>query len=191
MVITDVFPSKLRQIPDHQEVYLKGDGLASIIFDVLERVTGFDTDEEAFKYHLEDVADGGDGIRVWGIDRVTMAKLPYGSSLELSIPLPDNHISIGSAYTLFATTYSQKNNVPAAGNAVPDFTAVIMILVRLAQQNTDILITINVPHVKGQYEPHEINLEDGRTGAMINDAQKIRDQIIATFQIRDWDLFGR
>ena len=79
-----IFYSKLRQIPDHQEVYLKRDGLASIVFDVLERVTGFDTDEEAFKYHLEDVADGDDDIRVWGIDRVTMAKVPYGTSSELS-----------------------------------------------------------------------------------------------------------
>ena len=92
---------------------------------------------------------------------------------------------------MFATTYAQKDNLPATGSKVPDFTAVIMIIVRLAQQNTDILITINVPHVKGEYDPREINLEDGRTGAMINDAQKIRDQIIATFQIKDWGLFGR
>ena len=85
--------------------------------------------------------------------------------------MADNHISIGSAYTLFATTYSQKNNVPTAGDAVPDFTAVIMILVRLAQQNTDILITVNVPHAKGQYDPRDISREEGRTGPMIYDAQ--------------------
>ena len=67
--------SNIRQIPDHQEVYLERDGSTSVVFDILERVTGFDTDEEAFKYHLEDVANGEDGIRVWGIDRVVLPKL--------------------------------------------------------------------------------------------------------------------
>ena len=92
---------------------------------------------------------------------------------------------------MFATTHCQQKSTPVTGDTVPDFTAVIMILVRLAQQNSDILITINIPHVKGEYETRDINLEDGRTGAMINDGQKIRDQIIATFQIKSWDLFGR
>ena len=92
---------------------------------------------------------------------------------------------------MFATTHPDGRNPSADGKATTDFTAVIMILIRLAQESTDLMITINIPHVQGQYEPHEISMEDGRTGGLINEGQKIRDQVISSFQIKDWGLFGR
>ena len=68
--------SNIRQIPDHQEVYLNEDGYANIVCEITERVTGFTTDAEALHYHLEDIADGNDGIRVWSEESVTIPKLP-------------------------------------------------------------------------------------------------------------------
>jgi hypothetical protein len=48
---TDV--STLRQVPDHQEVFVQNQGLVSIMFDIMERVTG--SDQDAMKIHLNDV----------------------------------------------------------------------------------------------------------------------------------------
>ena len=67
--------SKLRQVPDNQEVYIKETGLTSIIFDITERVDESDV-VEAIKYHLEDVAEKGNLIKVWANSVVNMAKFP-------------------------------------------------------------------------------------------------------------------
>ena len=67
--------SKLRQVPDNQEVYVKETGLTSIIFDITERVDESDV-VEAIKYHLEDVAEKGNIIKVWANSVVNMAKFP-------------------------------------------------------------------------------------------------------------------
>lgn len=56
--------SDLRQIPDHQEVYLDKEGFTSITFDILERVDSVANDEEALKYHLEDITDSDGQFQV-------------------------------------------------------------------------------------------------------------------------------
>ena len=63
-------------MPDNQEVYLDRNGNTSVVFDVLERVTEFDTDEAAANFHLEDYVENGDDIRVWSRSPVRFGKIP-------------------------------------------------------------------------------------------------------------------
>ena len=72
-----LFPSIIRQVPDNQEVYLDANGLTSIIFDITERVAHLATDEDALKYHFEDIVETGEGVRIWDSTTATFAKLPY------------------------------------------------------------------------------------------------------------------
>lgn len=61
--------SSLRQIPDHQEVYIDSDGYSSIVVDILEYVAK-DTDEDALQYHFHDLVDGtGDSTNVIAQER--------------------------------------------------------------------------------------------------------------------------
>lgn len=46
----------------------------------------------------------------------------------------------------------------------PDFTALILTLLRLEKEQTDVLITINVRHIKGEYDEDEVDLELGKQG---------------------------
>lgn len=92
------------------------------------------------------------------------------------------------AYTLIATQ-SPKADQSSAGSA-PDFTAIILTLVRLEKQSTDIVITINVPHIKGEYSEDEIDLELGKQGVLIGDAVEYAGRIWDTFKVKDWNLFG-
>ena len=62
-------------------------------------------------------------------------------------------------------------------------------MVRLEQQNTDILITINVPHVAGQYNPAEVDPGSGKHGRLLETAIQSRQKTMETFEIKDWDLF--
>lgn len=93
------------------------------------------------------------------------------------------------AYTLIATQTPNTSH-SSDQNSAPDFTALTMTLLRLEEQDTDILITINVPHIRGEYDAEEVDLELGKQGKLIGDAVEIAARIWETFVIKDWGLFG-
>lgn len=66
----------------------------------------------------------------------------------------------------------------------------MLTLVRLEKESTDILITINVPHIKGEYTAEEIDLQLGRQGKLIEGAVDYAGRIWESFKIKDWGLFG-
>jgi hypothetical protein len=169
--------STIRQVPDHQEVYLDKDGFTSIIFDITERVgvagSSAATDGAAMTTHLEDIVDSDtDTVKVWSISDTSYSLLPEGTP----------------AYTLIATQTPPPN--PDSRNHAPDFTAIVLNLIRLERESTDILITINVPHIKGQYTEEEVDLQLGKQGKLIEDAVEFTARIWETFKIKDWGLFN-
>ncbi|THY25812.1 ran-interacting Mog1 protein [Aureobasidium pullulans] len=162
--------SQIRQVPDNQEVYLDKDGLTSIVFDILERVDKPDLD--ALKYHLEDIVeDDVDATKLWTSNSAVFSKLPPQTS----------------AYTLFAT-HKPSAEAVSRGKA-PDFTGILLTLIRLESQQTDLVISVNVPHVGGDYNKDEVNPSAGKQGPMLDAATSFRDRILQTFEIKDWDLF--
>jgi hypothetical protein len=90
------------------------------------------------------------------------------------------------AYTLIATQTPKSAN--ERGGA-PDFTALILTLLRIEKLSTDILITVNVPHIKGEYDEEEVDLALGKQGELIGDAVEYAAKIWETFKIKDWKLF--
>jgi hypothetical protein len=98
------------------------------------------------------------------------------------------HISVDTpAYTLVATQTPEPD--PKARDLAPDFTAIVLNLIRLEKESTDVLITINVPHIKGEYTEEEVNLELGKQGKLINNAVEHAARIWESFKIKDWSLF--
>jgi len=166
--------STIRQVPDHQEVYLDKDGFTSIIFDITERVgvagTGPAVDGAALTTHLEDIVDSDvDTVKVWNTSNTQFSRLPEGTP----------------AYTLIAT----QTPPPSPTSKAPDFTAIVLTLIRLEKEKTDILITINVPHIKGEYTEEEVDMEVGKQGKLIENAVEFAAKIWETFKIKDWNLF--
>ncbi|KAI0127972.1 hypothetical protein BJ170DRAFT_397191 [Xylariales sp. AK1849] len=166
--------SKLRQVPDNQEVYIDKDGFTSIIFDITERVgskgSGPEIDGRAMTVHMEElVGEDIDRVKVWNTTPTLFSRL------DEDIP----------AYTLIATQAPK----PSERSTAPDFTAIILTLVRLERESTDILITINVPHIKGEYDEEEVDLELGRQGQLIGDAVDYAAKIWETFKVKDWGIF--
>lgn len=171
--------STIRQVPDNQEVYLDKDGFTSIIFDITERVgkpgSGDVTDGEALTTHLEEIVNSdSDTLKVWSTTRTRFSKLPQ-------------HIP---AYTLIATQIPVPVSDKNVESSAPDFTAIVLNLIRLEQESTDILITINVPHIKGEYSEEDVDLELGKQGKLIEDAVEFSARIWETFKIKDWHLFN-
>jgi len=90
------------------------------------------------------------------------------------------------AYTLIAT----QTPPPEPNSKDPDFTAIVLNLIRLENESTDILITINVPHIKGEYTEEEVDLQLGKQGKLIENAVEYAAKIWETFKIKDWTLFN-
>lgn len=100
-----------------------------------------------------------------------------------------HHSSDIPAYTLIATQ-TPRSDPASSKSGAPDFTAIILTLLRLEKESTDILITINVPHIKGEYDEEEVDLELGKQGQLIGDAVEYAARIWHTFKIKDWNLFN-
>ncbi|KAI0150632.1 Mog1p/PsbP-like protein [Xylariaceae sp. FL1272] len=178
--------SQLRQVPDNQEVYIDKDGFTSIIVEINERVGGSgsspELDGQALTTHLEEVVgDDVDRLKVWNTTPTQFSRL------DTDIP----------AYTLIATL-SPPNQPPSSQSTAgdssqrpnsPDFTAMILTLVRLEHEKTDILITINVPHIRGEYDEDDVDLQLGKQGKLIGDAVDYASRIWETFKVKDWGLF--
>lgn len=72
--------SKLRQVPDNQEVFIDKDGFTSIIFDITERVgrpgSSDEIDGHALTTHLEElVGTDADTVKVWNSTETHFSKL--------------------------------------------------------------------------------------------------------------------
>jgi len=171
--------STIRQVPDNQEVFLDKDGFTSIVFDITERVGPDGSDEKidgtAMTVHLEEIVDEDlETVKVWSMTRTEFSELPPKTP----------------AYTLMATQTPQPTSAhPSSRAESPDFTAILLNLIRLEKQQTDVLITINVPHIKGEYTADSVNLERGEQGRLIEDAVEFCAKIWETFEVRDWGLF--
>ncbi|KAK8109115.1 multicopy suppressor of ts gsp1 [Apiospora sp. TS-2023a] len=176
--------SKLRQVPDNQEVWIDRDGFTSLVFEIDERVgekgNGPEIDGLAMTTHLEEiVGDDIERTKVWNTTPTLFSKLE------------------SPAYTLIATISPKKAPAAAASGSSssseknsPDFTAIILTLVRLEREKTDLLITINVPHIRGEYNEEDVDLELGRQGKLIGDAVDYAAKIWETFKVKDWNLFN-
>lgn len=74
--------SKLRQVPDNQEVWIDKDGFTSIIFDITERVgasgNGPEIDGRAMTTHLEDMVGSDiDTVKIWNTAETEFTRLEY------------------------------------------------------------------------------------------------------------------
>ncbi|KAF2175550.1 Mog1p/PsbP-like protein [Zopfia rhizophila CBS 207.26] len=160
--------SDIRQIPDHQEVYLDASGYTSIVFDILERVEK-PTNEEALQYHFADLIDGtGDETNVLNQGSAKMEKIPNNPLLTLTyIQTPPSE------------THPRRKQ--------PEFVSINLLLLRLEKETTDIVITINVPHYAGEYAKNEA---DGAVTGLMKDAEVVKERILASFDIKYWGLFN-
>jgi len=162
--------SNLRQVPDNQEVFVDGDGLASVTFDILEKLETSDV-EKAIAIHLSEVVEGdaAEVVEAGGLHDTlgSMSDIPVHSVLAIVKPAGSN--------------VHESRRV--------DFTAIIMMLVRLDKVGTDFLVFINVPHVAGEYPVEEVDLAAKKWGPLVSSAGLVKKEIQKSLKIVNWGLF--
>ena len=82
----------------------------------------------------------------------------------------------------------------------------LMTLVRLVSKSTDLVITINLPHIAnqidtstpsgasgllaGQGQREDVDFENGHFGSWVEEGLRVRNEVLQTLEIKDWGLFG-
>jgi hypothetical protein len=73
------------------------------------------------------------------------------------------------------------------GRKVLEFAYIHLLLLRLKEQGTDIMLTINIPHYKGEYEAAKEG--EGGVTRLMRDSGVVREKVLQTFKVEDWGLF--
>ncbi|KAL4874515.1 hypothetical protein BJY04DRAFT_203756 [Aspergillus karnatakaensis] len=206
--------SELRQIPDHQELFLSPTTLSNLIYEINERVspetalsalqstptTNRDTleilgpnpdsttetiDKAAVLYHLNDIRDGNDDI-------LRIVAPPQQVTLQ---KLPSARAYKGIAQITSPSPTARSGGAPtsvggaAAGSsadgALTSSVSVHYFLVRLEEQETDFLVFFNVPQ-------KEFDERGDPSGLAAEEelAAAVVDGLVGGLEIVDWGLFG-
>ncbi|KAF2743702.1 Mog1p/PsbP-like protein [Sporormia fimetaria CBS 119925] len=158
--------STIRQIPDHQEVYVDSNGYSNVVFEILEHVDK-PSDADALQYHFQDLVDGtNDSTNVLSQETAKLGKMDNQPAQILSfLQTPQN---------------------PNPRRKEPEFVSIHLLLVRLPGHGTDILVTVNVPHYPGEYEKAAQN----EPTELMKDGAAIAKQILDSFEVKNWGLFS-
>jgi hypothetical protein len=181
-------------VPDHQELWLSPTTLSTLIIEINQRVpqeealntlakfnrqpaapsgsaTSSQVDHAAALYHLNDLCDEGDTMKV--ITSPQQVDVQLAASSPSPVPI--------KAYRGAVTFTTPKKDAEAG--AFSTLTCHYL-LVRLAAQETDLLVFFNVPHEEFSQngDPRGLSAEEAL-------AKDTIDALIAKLEICDWGLF--
>jgi hypothetical protein len=75
---------------------------------------------------------------------------------------------------------------PHPNRKTPEFTYIHLLLLRLKEQKTDVMISINIPHYPGEYQ--KAQSEGGETRLM-RESAAVREGVLQSFEVKEWGLF--
>lgn len=169
--------SDIRPVPDAQEIFVDRNGLTNIVFDLAERVDEF-TDENAVNFHLDDIVDPSDTMRKWSLTPTNMSHFPP------NVP----------AYKAIAVIHkpSQLTQVNGSTNhhSGEHFVALLVLVIRMQEQSTDLVVTVNVPHLPGTHDFTEADLAGGRLSPLIETGLEYLERVTTSLEIKDLSILG-
>lgn len=65
-----------------------------------------------------------------------------------------------------------------------------MTMIRLEQQQTDLLLTISIPVMAGSYAKEDMRPEVGRVPYWVEKGCEWSENLRNSIEVRDWKLFG-
>ncbi|CAG8946092.1 unnamed protein product [Penicillium salamii] len=192
--------STLREVPDHQELFLSPTTLSNLIIEINQRVpqeealtasakfsnrpaapsgsaTSLQIDHAACLYHLHDLCDEGDTMKV--VTSPSKVDVQLASSSPSPAP-----IKAYRGVVSFTTPKKDAEPVSAGGTPPSSRLTCHYLLVRLVAQETDLLVFFNVPHEEFEKsgDPKGLAAEEALAADTIS-------ALVEKLQICDWGLF--
>ncbi|KAF9896007.1 hypothetical protein BX616_008324 [Lobosporangium transversale] len=169
--------SQFREVPDHQEVFVNADEDQSVIVEILEMV---DTaDDACAAYHYQQLAednDAEDSSVVQSVSVLSNSELPqWPIEAKLYLLLGQQRIA----------KYNERQTRAIGGDA-RNLVQIMMVVIRLPLQQTDIVISYNVPL---QISEISSSREVAHAGD-IQEAELWFRTLLGSFQVKNWGLFG-
>ncbi|KAJ5898860.1 hypothetical protein N7495_003604 [Penicillium taxi] len=200
--------STLREIPDHQELFLSPSTLSNLIIEINQRVSAEDAlstfatlsqqqptlaaedsaasatpnfvDKAAALYHLNDLCDEGDSMQV-----VTLPQRVSPGRLAATAP-PGSQVTMYKGVVLFLNAPRQRGGqfAPVSATNQPTKLTCHYLIVRLESQETDLLVFSNVPHEEFEKAGNVAGLNGEETVA-----EDTVSALVEKIEICDWGLF--
>ncbi|KAI5806294.1 hypothetical protein EDC01DRAFT_778136 [Geopyxis carbonaria] len=174
--------AQFREVPDNQEVWVSmtDDTDISFLVDILQRVeVGDGSDADALRLHWEDIAEDDDReAKLYATEPVVLRQLPGQTAYNLT------------------GTVSTRRHEPA--HDPPLFAAILATVLRLPEHKTDIVVTVNVPHLTADAVRAEGTMASpvfagelsGVRGPLLEAAMQGRQTFLDSLRIEDWGLFA-
>lgn len=203
--------SNIREVPDHQEIYLSRTTLSNLIVEINERVSREQVlsmlteqsvpplgahanaqteDIAAALYHLRDICDEGDMMQVINtpqpvlLQRFNPPVPAYAGLVSFTSPKRQRG---GAAPNTGGAPTSIDGDTASSSAAGPQLSTYSchFLLVRLEAQNTDLLVFVNVPHEEFdlQGDPAALSREEEL-------ASNLLGKFVETLEVRNWGLFA-
>ncbi|CDH56151.1 ran guanine nucleotide release factor-like [Lichtheimia corymbifera JMRC:FSU:9682] len=161
--------SNVRQVPDNQEVFVDMDTQQSLIIELLEPVEA--VNEDIARFHFQQLADDNEA---------TEAHVNSVIKLDSKTAVPRLPSDTTIVHMLRGTQKVAKFN--EAKDMAYNTVEIRMAVVRLAQVETDLVISINAPILVAPG-----STDQATTAANVE--QHI-EAILSQLQVNDWSLFG-
>ncbi|KAI1317423.1 hypothetical protein EDD11_008487 [Mortierella claussenii] len=184
--------SHVREVPNHQEVFVNIDEDQSVIVEILELAEASDEACAAFHYQqLAEDNDAEDSSVIQSVSVLSNAELPsWPADAKIYLLLGQQWID------KFNERQRQREDAAAAAASgrgpsqtpvqdARNLVQIMMVIVRLPRQETDIVISYNVPlQISASSSSRQVAHEGN-----ILEAETWFRTLIASFQVRDWGLF--
>jgi hypothetical protein len=84
-------------------------------------------------------------------------------------------------------TFIQTPAPPAPGSTrkLPEYVYIHLILLRLKEQGTDVLVNVNIPHYEGEYE----KADEGQETRLMRESQAVKEKVLESLWVVEWGLF--
>ncbi|KAF9166413.1 hypothetical protein BGX21_006392 [Mortierella sp. AD011] len=180
--------SHVREVPDHQEVFVNVEEDQSVIVEILE-LAAQTNDEGCAAFHYQQLAEDNDATDASVIQSVSVlnnSELPtWPAEAKIYLLLGQQRIA------KFNERQRQLEDAAAHPHQQPHADArnlvqIMMVVVRLPRQETDIVITYNVPLQISESSSSKQVAHEGN----IQEAEVWFRNMIGSFLVRDWSLFG-
>ncbi|KAG0324260.1 hypothetical protein BG000_002278 [Podila horticola] len=173
--------SHVREVPDHQEVFVNVDEDQSVIVEILE-LAAEASDDGCAAFHYQQLAEDNDAEESSTIQSVSIlsnAELPsWPSDAKIYLLLGQQRVA----------KFNERQRQVESGSAedTRNLLQIMMVVVRLPRQATDIVISYNVPlQIAATSSSREVAHEGN-----IQEAEVWFRNLIGSFRVRDWSLFG-
>ncbi|KAF9112899.1 hypothetical protein BGX27_002606 [Mortierella sp. AM989] len=180
--------SHVRDVPDHQEVFVNVEEDQSVIVEILE-LAAEASDEACAAFHYQQLAednDAEDASIIQSISVLNNAELPtWPAEAKIYLLLGQQRIA--------KFNERQRQQEAAAANPLQQLQAdarnlvqIMMLVVRLPRQTTDIVISYNVPLQISESSSSKQVAHEGN----IQEAEVWFRTLIGSFLVIDWGVFG-